>query len=651
MVGGTAVCPLLCSSLYVAWRTCKARGNLQRMKQDMLLQELGKVGKRQKDGKSSNELQIFSFESISTATNGFSSANKLEEGAVYKGQLVDGQEVAIKRLSRSSGQEEEKILIYEYMPNKSLDFFLFDDHRKNLLNWQRRFSIIEGIAQGLVYLHKYSSLKVIHRNLKANNILLDKKMSPKIADFGMAHIFALNESEENTNRVDGTYGYMSPEYAMKGVVSVKTDVFSFRVILLEIVSGKKNNSHYHSEDPFNLIGYVSLSEVPNCIHISLLCIQDHALDRPTMPDVVSMLSSNDTTLNPPPKQPAFFISNDVVEGVEVGTRKESENCSINDLTMSAMEARVEFSLSSELFPALSSSDRTLANFPIHSHVVQARGKKELDFGGKAKPLKQPKADKKEYDEVDLANLQKKKEEEKALKDLKAKAQQKGSFGDSDLGDEKPVQVFLASVFNFLGFHWCSGDVPDRQYRLYILPETTFVAKSISGSSKLDRLEKISLCWVVINEFVIKNIVRHYPNLNHLDLENFCGIKTLQISKLYKLEMLNILSTGYLCDLERHENVKISVQRLRRLKLLFGTDKIESVEIDAPTLSLFEFIAYEMPVLFSENEPCLMNVTHGLLRKVADSSWFSDLRKFLGRSFPLRFHQNEVNFDPEELGDK
>ena len=87
------------------------------------------------------------------------------------------------------------------------------------------------------------------------------------------------------------------------------------------------------------VGDYPSSEVPNCIHISLLCVQDHALDQPTMPDVVSMLSSNDTTPKPPPKQPAFFISNDVVEGVEVGTRKESENCSINDLTMSVMEAR------------------------------------------------------------------------------------------------------------------------------------------------------------------------------------------------------------------------------------------------------------------------------------------------------------------------
>ncbi|PON34984.1 Serine/threonine protein kinase [Parasponia andersonii] len=393
LVGGTATFPLLLSSLYVMWKKCKARSNIQRMTQDLLLQELGKARKRHKDGTTSNELHMFGFESISTATKGFSAENKLGEGGfgpVYRGQFVDGREVAIKRLSRSSGQglvefknealliaklqhtnlvrllgfciqREERILIYEYMPNKSLDFFLFDDYRKNLLTWEKRFSIIGGIAQGLVYLHKYSRLKVIHRDLKASNILLDKDMNPKISDFGMARIFGLNVSEVNTNRVVGTYGYMSPEYALNGIVSEKTDVFSFGIILLEIITGKKNNStRYGSEEPLNLIGYAwhlwkevrgfelldpalveyneyNVTEVLNCIHIGLLCVQDHAADRPTVQDVVSMLS-NDTTLLPSPKQPAFFISKIHKEGVEVSAKK-SDKCSVNEITTSVMEAR------------------------------------------------------------------------------------------------------------------------------------------------------------------------------------------------------------------------------------------------------------------------------------------------------------------------
>ncbi|KAL6134443.1 hypothetical protein ACLB2K_066674 [Fragaria x ananassa] len=391
LVGGTALFPLLCSSCYVLWKKSKSRGNhSQRMEYNMLLYELGKGRKHQKDGNINNELQLFSFDTIATATNCFSSTNKLGEGgfgSVYKGKLLDGKEVAIKRLSRSSGQGlvefkneallvaklqhtnlvrllgfciqgDEKMLIYEYMPNKSLDFFLFDAERKKFLDWKNRFSIIEGIAQGLIYLHKYSRLKVIHRDLKASNILLNKNLNPKISDFGMARICGLNESEENTNRVVGTYGYMSPEYAMKGIVSIKTDVFSFGVLLLEIVSGKKNNSNYHSKSQLNLIGYAwqlwnedrgfeladpgldescPITEVLRCIHVGLLCVQDHAEDRPTMPDVVSMLS-NQNILLPPPKQPAFFINTAEKEFIET-SGKESGSCSTNDVTITVMEAR------------------------------------------------------------------------------------------------------------------------------------------------------------------------------------------------------------------------------------------------------------------------------------------------------------------------
>ncbi|KAG2565575.1 hypothetical protein PVAP13_7NG121700 [Panicum virgatum] len=235
----------------------------------------------------SSGFTLFDLSQLQRATENFSEGNRLGRGGfgpVYKGQLSDGQEIAVKRLASHSGQGftefrneveliaklqhtnlvrllgcciegEEKILVYEYMPNKSLDFFIFDENQSSSLNWSKRRVIIEGIAQGLLYLHKHSRLRVIHRDLKASNILLDQDMNPKISDFGLARIFGSNDTEGNTKRVVGTYGYMSPEYAYKGIYSVKSDVFSFGVLLLEILSGKRNSSSHQFGDFINLLGY------------------------------------------------------------------------------------------------------------------------------------------------------------------------------------------------------------------------------------------------------------------------------------------------------------------------------------------------------------------------------------------------------------
>ncbi|KAK9288723.1 hypothetical protein L1049_017186 [Liquidambar formosana] len=304
-----------------------------------------------------HDVKVFSFASIMAATNNFSDENKLGQGGfgpVYKGELHEGrQKIAVKRLSRASRQGlvefkteiklianlqhmnlvtllgcciqgDDKMLIYEYMPNKSLDFFLFDPIRKELLDWKKHYNIIEGIAQGLIYLHKYSRLKIIHRDLKASNVLLDENLNPKISDFGMARIFGRNDVEANTNRIVGTYGYMAPEYAMDGTFSEKSDIFSFGVLMLEIVSGQKNNSFYHDDHTINLVGYAwqlwkdgdimelkdlmlgdsSIHQILICIHVGLLCVQKNAMDRPIIADVISMLTSETMSL-PDPKEPAY----------------------------------------------------------------------------------------------------------------------------------------------------------------------------------------------------------------------------------------------------------------------------------------------------------------------------------------------------------
>eukprot|EP00268_Persea_americana_P003596 TRINITY_DN1108_c0_g1_i3.p1 TRINITY_DN1108_c0_g1~~TRINITY_DN1108_c0_g1_i3.p1 ORF type:complete len:835 (-),score=98.10 TRINITY_DN1108_c0_g1_i3:141-2645(-) len=368
---------LFVSCGYCWWR--KAKGREMNGRHDTVLSD----NDIEENGKGS-ELFLFDVSVIAVATNNFSESNLLGKGGfgpVYKGQLLSGQEIAVKRLSKTSTQGikefknevtliaklqhrnlvrllgygisgQEKILIYEYMRNKSLDSIIFDQKRSAMLDWRKRFSIIVGIARGILYLHEDSRFRIIHRDLKVSNILLDDDLDPKISDFGMARIFGQNQAQANTNRVVGTYGYMSPEYAMDGRFSVKSDAFSFGVILLEIISGKRN-SYYCDCCSMNLIGHVwekwkedramevvdssmiNISsfgtEVLRCIQIGLLCVQEKAKDRPNMSSVVLMLGNETILLSP--TQPAFCFG--------------KENCSdhqivcnsINEVTMTKMEAR------------------------------------------------------------------------------------------------------------------------------------------------------------------------------------------------------------------------------------------------------------------------------------------------------------------------
>ncbi|XP_010533324.1 PREDICTED: putative receptor-like protein kinase At4g00960 isoform X2 [Tarenaya hassleriana] len=301
------------------------------------------------------EQKVFPFQVLVSATKDFHPKHKLGEGGfgpVYKGRLSDGREIAVKKLSQASRQGknefvneakllakvqhrnvvnllgycthgDDKLLVYEYVSNESLDKVLFKSNRRAELDWKQRVEIISGIARGLLYLHEDAPNCIIHRDIKAGNILLDDKWVPKIADFGMARLFPEDQTHVNT-RVAGTNGYMAPEYVMHGVLSVKADVFSFGVVVLELISGQKNSSFslrhpdqtllewayrlYKKGRSMEMVDPVMAEtadpeQVKLCAQIGLLCVQGDPQQRPSMRRIALLLSRKPGHLEEEPARP------------------------------------------------------------------------------------------------------------------------------------------------------------------------------------------------------------------------------------------------------------------------------------------------------------------------------------------------------------
>ncbi|KAG5628763.1 hypothetical protein H5410_000480 [Solanum commersonii] len=310
----------------------------------------------------------FKYSTLDKATGSFDEANKLGQGGfgtVYKGVLGDGREIAVKRLFFNNKHRAadfynevniissvehknlirllgcscsgpESLLVYEFLPNQSLDRFIFDPIKAKDLNWEKRFKIIIGTAEGLVYLHENTKTRIIHRDIKASNILLDSKLRAKIADFGLARSFQEDISHIST-AIAGTLGYMAPEYLAHGQLTEKADVYSFGVLLMEIVAGRQNNRSINDENTKSLVSIVwdyyqrgiveelfdpnlmlhnyntinVKNEVARVLHVGLLCTQEIQTVRPSMSKALQMILEKEEELLAPTNPP--FVDENTME--------------------------------------------------------------------------------------------------------------------------------------------------------------------------------------------------------------------------------------------------------------------------------------------------------------------------------------------------
>ncbi|XP_042403707.1 probable LRR receptor-like serine/threonine-protein kinase At1g56140 [Zingiber officinale] len=346
---------------------------------------------------------IFSYAELRAATDDFSSSNILGEGGfgpVFKGLLPDGRAIGVKQLATTSHQgrgqflteiatisavqhrnlvklygccveEDKRILVYEYLENKSLDQAIFGKSSLHL-DWPKRFDVLIGVARGLAYLHEESRVRIVHRDVKASNILLDADLNPKISDFGLAKLYDDKMTHINT-RVAGTIGYLAPEYAMRGHLTEKADVFAYGVLALEIVSGRPNSDESLEHDKVYLLEWAwtlhdkkleleltdprltsyNEIEIRRVIGIALLCTQGSPVHRPPMSRVVAMLLG-DAEVADVTSRPSYLTDWQFKDGTSSFTanyfdssaQRSENNFASNAETMVNMESRP---LSSELY--------------------------------------------------------------------------------------------------------------------------------------------------------------------------------------------------------------------------------------------------------------------------------------------------------------
>ncbi|XP_024979614.1 putative serine/threonine-protein kinase isoform X1 [Cynara cardunculus var. scolymus] len=336
-----------------------------------------KNGKGQREERAKN-FRLFSYPELKVASDGFSSKNKVGEGgfgSVYKGRLRDGTIVAIKVLSveleSMRGEREfiseiaalsdvqhgnlvtlhgccvegaKRCLILDYMENNSLAYrFLGSEQNRTRFSWAMRKNVSLGVAKALAYLHEEKNPHIVHRDIKASNVLLDHDFNPKVADFGLSRLFQDGTSHIST-RVAGTLGYLSPEYAISGRLTRKSDVYSFGVLLLEIVSGRsvvdfdvehgeqflvdKAWDMYNSESLVELVDHLLLeeaddglrSEAVRFLKVGLLCVQENTKLRPRMSEVIKMLTSENSVDGVTISQPGFVA--DLMD-VKIDDKKKS----------------------------------------------------------------------------------------------------------------------------------------------------------------------------------------------------------------------------------------------------------------------------------------------------------------------------------------